>query len=1232
MNLLIAAVLGFSRFSGISGEPSQAEAIVSFPSPEFRDYGGYRGIEVDGCSEIEHAMIPVRYLRLPVTPGTTPRVTLQPGGIRSLGGASGIASSYFTPDGCQAFREASTASLPHQWGEVTEYGTWRRAGYVEVALYPVIHSNGELLHAREIRVSTEGAVSRPRSVSGREGSILDLFFHGDAPGYRREGPDTRASSPFWGRPWARVEVDTAGVFQITGEMIPDAVGMPSGSFSLYCGRGRNMSQDAPWDDSFSPQPVPILVEDGGDGVFGGSDRILFFGRGLSWWDDSFPFPGLHFNSLYDSRNTYWLTWGGAGGPFMDTQDCSVTGEPSAGGTYRSRYHFEQNYIREARVADRWAWSRFAGSHTQSATVNFNAPGATGPGRISAGLYLPSQGNRPARVRSVLNGEFFGDTILSTGSNHIVSFDVEGFKPTGNTLLIQFSQVSGSYTVYLDWVSVQPVKAFSAPGVSGEIPLSEVIPMGERRRIDWGQNVGSSRAFLVYGDSSAVNLELPSGNSFEVEVPQGYRSPLLFIYPQGSLPEPASVTPASPGRIRGTLSGGDVVVVYPDDFAPDMPLLNRPDGRERVFVAISEIWDEFNGGVRDPQAVRAFMDWIMKTWDPLPTELVLVGSGHFDPRGFAYNQPCPMDVLVTSLIDEGVSDDRYGVVQGSSLPQFAVSRIFATTRSELQFLAQRAWDYFSGQASGEWQTRVIAAPDDERHVSQGQVIYTDTYHTLQTESILEDVPDRFFVDRQYGIFYTWDDAGNKPQWRSDFIEAWSRGALALVFMGHGTFDQIADEGLFFLEDSYLLANDRRLPYAFFGSCDVGMFQFPGRKCISSEVTLTPGGGAIATLGATVKTQGNSNRHMIKNIYQILFNDFDLSMGEATWLGKINHGGPFNWYYILFGDGSLALALPDSGISNNEPILYAGERVSYQGSLEGREGLVMVTAWESMLPDTYYTYQTNLPIPHYSVPGLFYRGFSQASPGFSSDIFVPLAAVIGDMARVMFFSPGSGGGSLSSHFPGTLEPGTPSGDGSGPDIEMWIQGYRGVSVPRVSGEVWLCAALEDSSGINLLPYPGAQLALYVNGDPSDVSEYFVFDQGSSVSGRLQVPLPSLPPGMHHLRLRAADGLLNISWEEMNIEVLAGHDSLIERVWIYPNPSSSVAGFHWQQTGPGFVDISVFTVTGRRVAVFRNLHGVPGYNQFVWDLSDADGDSIASGAYVYTVTSGDCAVTGVMAVVRE
>jgi hypothetical protein len=198
-------------------------------------------------------------------------------------------------------------------------------------------------------------------------------------------------------------------------------------------------------------------------------------------------------------------------------------------------------------------------------------------------------------------------------------------------------------------------------------------------------------------------------------------------------------------------------------------------------------------------------------------------------------------------------------------------------------------------------------------------------------------------------------------------------------------------------------------------------------------------------------------------------------------------------------------------------------------------------------------------------------------------------------------------------------------------MWIAGFKGVINPSVSGDAVFEATLEDSSGINLLPYPGVQLALYIDGNPVDVSEYFSYDPGSATAGRISYPLPELQPGDHILKLRASDNITNISWEEITFHLMDSSTPVIDQLFVYPTPASSVMSFNWIQSSDGPVSILIFSVSGRRIVSLGNLPGRSGYNQHNWNLLDSDGDMIASGTYIYVVTSGDSEVTGVATVVR-
>ncbi|MCP4647339.1 MAG: hypothetical protein GY852_06330, partial [bacterium] len=289
------------------------------------------------------------------------------------------------------------------------------------------------------------------------------------------------------------------------------------------------------------------------------------------------------------------------------------------------------------------------------------------------------------------------------------------------------------------------------------------------------------------------------------------------------------------------------------------------------------------------------------------------------------------------------------------------------------------------------------------------------------------------------------------------------------------------------------------------------------------------------------------------------------------------------------------------------------------------------WESAVVDSYYTYQSGSLIEYLSTPGVFYRGIAEASPEFTAEMFIPSIAQTGELGRVRYFAPGSGGGSLACSYPVSVVPGTSSGDDEGPEIEMWISGFRGTQHPSVSGDVVFEAVLEDSSGINLLPYPGVQLALYVDDIPIDVSQYFTYLPGSAVQGRISFPLPELQPGDHQLRLRAADNMLNISWEESTFHMKNSSTPEIDQLFVYPTPASSVMSFNWIQSMEGSASISIFSLSGHRISVMGNLPAGTGYNQYYWNLTDSDGDAVASGTYIYVVSVGDCEVTGVATVLR-
>ncbi len=1203
---------------------------------------GLSGYTADGCGlsgEDSDVLLPATRIHIAVPPGAAPSLSVTASGTYPLPGGT-VATVLPGPCATDSFLPADRSELPTEWGELVEVGTFRRAGMATVALRPVVSTPSGLVAATRLTVTlTHRDAGEPSPDRTGSGALFEHLLAGGNSVWSLPAGRTDDDGPFWGLPWYCVGVDTAGIYALSGSDLPAAVGSRSASLSMFCGRGREMG-DAPWENPYLPRPVPILVDDGGDGTFDGADSIFFFGRGLSWWearaDTALTMPS-HFSSRYSGTNRYWLTWGGDEGARMEVLDGGPTGAPTVPAEFLARTHHEQNltYVRTdaepVGLADDWAWDRSLG--TQDATLyhQFDAPGAAGEGFVR--LAIASTTYRDHRFRLLMNGNLFCDTLLKRSGVYTFSAPTTDIRDGENTLAIEIVRGGSTDDVYLDWFEVF---AWSSPDLSGQAQLPLEWMTGEgRRSLDIPTGASEHAAFLVGGDTLAAALTTPDPSMLELELPDDWGSRTLWLTGGEGPRSPTSVEERSPGRIAATIDGAPAVYVCGDGLESDAGVLASAVPGAVVLTA-REVYDEMNGGVRDPGAIRALMDTAVRTWDPVPENLVLVGGGNWDPRNFVYSRESLIDILYYGF-PGFACDDMFAITGGFSAPQAAVSRIAVLGRSDLQVVAAKTVSYGEGSSRGDWQTVVLAAADDERTPLHNS---DEVTHTRDMETLMrENLPGVMRPRKMYLIFYDFNDLWKKPEARADYIDMWSDGALLSLFLGHGGYDQIADEGLLYLEDAGQLACEGRLPFAIFGSCNVGEFQNPSQGCLGQQVITVPGGGALISMAATAPTGASANRVLMADVLDEIFGGSGLTLGMQVLAGKMRNAYTRNdAMYSLFGDGNVRLAYPGTDIPFTSDTLRTGEAAGVTGTAP-EDGLVMVEAFESCRPDSYYTFRQYKLIEYLSEARPFYRGLAAAGPDFDLSMFVPVDADTGSYARVGMVHVSGETMAASSDYPAPLVHGSPTGtDSVGPDIELWLEGHRGGEAPEVSGDITVRAVLSDESGIDLLGNPGRQLALYTDGVPEDVSDRFTYYQGSGTAGELTVELGTLEPGTHELELRAADGALNLSSRGLTFSVTQSNDFVIDDVFPYPNPCpDDGVSINWSQTAPGRVRLSVYTLGGRRILDVRNLQGVSGYNQHWWDCRDADGDHLATGSYIFMISSeaesgSGSEATGVIALVRD
>jgi hypothetical protein len=145
----------------------------------------------------------------------------------------------------------------------------------------------------------------------------------------------------------------------------------------------------------------------------------------------------------------------------------------------------------------------------------------------------------------------------------------------------------------------------------------------------------------------------------------------------------------PSDLIHPANGADYLIITHQDFYTAVqPLANDRASRGlRVkMVKVQDVYDEFNFGLLDPQAIRDFLAYAYHNWQPpAPTFVLLVGDGTFDPLNYLgdlrpeFIPPYLADV--DYWIGETAADNRYVSVSGDDfLPDMALGRLPVNTPS------------------------------------------------------------------------------------------------------------------------------------------------------------------------------------------------------------------------------------------------------------------------------------------------------------------------------------------------------------------------------------------------------------------------------------------------------------------------------------------------------------------------------------------------------------------------
>lgn len=640
-----------------------------------------------------------------------------------------------------------------------------------------------------------------------------------------------------------------------------------------------------------------LIQDGGTAnKCDGSDRILFWGVGA--------------NTNYTDTNIYWLTYGGAAGRAMTLR--SGTGSGTASAAYTDTLHLEENnffisYLPWDENAEHWWWKPIPTS--SDFVFHLDAP-VTASGNANLRVYFGAVSTANHHTKISLNSNLLYDRTWS-GVN----------MRTANLMLPASELHSGDNTVHLQqagdptdylWINSLDLSYASSYGAHGDVlrfaqPISGTwqysIPGFSNNKIQVfdihdPRNVARVNATTTQNGSTytAHFTDTSAGSAEYYAVTDSQLKPIL------------SLTADTPSDLHNPNNQADYLIITPAIFKSNIqPLAQQRQTQMNVkIVDAQDIYDEFNGGVFDANAIHDFLEYAYRQWkSPKPSFVLLVGDGNFDFKNYSTNYASepnyipPYMKLVDPWIGVTASDNRYVTFDaGSNLPSMAIGRLPALSKAQADGMVNKILNYETKPPAGSWRSDVLFVSDDPDQAGD--------FRALSNE----------VADNPYYLpaAFTGDKVYYPTKKRADVLNAINAGRLMVNYVGHSAYGAWGQD-LLNAGDAASLKNGADLPMMLPMTCYDGYFQYPNLASVSEAMMAQANGGAIASWGPS--GLGVATRHDVldRGFFEAVMEKNMTGIGAATVYGKTKlyaEGSALDLLdtFNLFGDPATRLALPDS----------------------------------------------------------------------------------------------------------------------------------------------------------------------------------------------------------------------------------------------------------------------------------------------------------------------------------
>lgn len=426
--------------------------------------------------------------------------------------------------------------------------------------------------------------------------------------------------------------------------------------------------------STSGSPVPLWVEDGGDGQFGVGDWVEFVGL---------PLAGeVSYANEFINHNTYLLRMGE-----KKTQETASRLEaPSTTKKEHKRHrdtaspvqpyvfrHLEEDRLltrfrpKDETMQELWYWAKLTHLDQKPFTVSLDLGDrlATSAEPLTVRLSFRGWSHAANRTPSSLADHrvevLFNDVMVGSGEwngQESYQLDVQVpakvLSPTHNVVTLRIpkrlppptanSQPATPATpatplvdvVLCNWLEVTYPRD---PMVAGPEPVRFVVPAEQPDRTLALSSKADARLTL-YGQNG-TRIAVPATDKdarkerFQNRVVLPEAETVFYAVVDKSFKTVTSVTLDQPSQLRAKTNRADYLMIVPSRLREAiMPLVTFHQQRGLVVsvIDIEDVYDEFRHGILHPRALRDLIAYAYHQWEkPAPRFVLLVGDASWDGK-------------------------------------------------------------------------------------------------------------------------------------------------------------------------------------------------------------------------------------------------------------------------------------------------------------------------------------------------------------------------------------------------------------------------------------------------------------------------------------------------------------------------------------------------------------------------------------------------------------------------